>query len=182
MAGDWMPIELETPDKPEVIDMALALEADQDLIVGKLVRLWSWANKNSADGNAIGVTETWIDRYVDLKGFAKAMAKVGWLVIKKPRGVTFPKFERHNGKGACARKMAANRVSEHRNRNGSTVTKPLPEKRREEKSNNGARANFGPSIEEADRIISKLPGLGIDTDARDANGNPIPLQQLEQTK
>ena len=41
MAGDWIKIEENTPDKPEVHKMASILGIDPDAVVGKLVRVWS---------------------------------------------------------------------------------------------------------------------------------------------
>ena len=54
MAGDWIKIEENTPDKPEVHKMASILGIDPDAVVGKLVRVWSWASQNC---NGDGVTD-----------------------------------------------------------------------------------------------------------------------------
>lgn len=139
MAGDWIKLEHTTPDKPEVIRMASELKLDQDAIVGKLARVWIWADQNSIDGNAITVTEAFLNRLTDCKGFARAMRNVGWLTGEEG-ALTFPTFDRHNGETAKSRAATNRRVAKHRTRNGASVTdvtepalqKPLPEKRREE--------------------------------------------------
>lgn len=144
MAGDWIKFEATTPDKPEVVQMAAKLGIDQDAVIGKLLRLWVWADQNSVDGNAATVTSAFLDRLAFCQNFAIAMRDVGWL-IGDDGALTFPNFDRHNGKTAKARAIGNRRVVKHRACNGEgnddvTLTplhkplqKALPEKRREEK-------------------------------------------------
>jgi len=140
MAGDWIKIEHVTPDKPEVHRMAESLKIDPDAVVGKLLRLWIWADQQIDNCNGASVTLSLLDRITFVSGFAMAMHSVGWLVIKDGE-ISFPNFERHNGKTAKDRANTNRRVSKSRdvkrNCNADTVTeseqKPLPEKRREEK-------------------------------------------------
>lgn len=143
MAGDWIKIEITTPDKPEVIAIAAALRLDQDAVVGKLVRLWGWADLNSIDGNSLSITEAFIDRISQKKGFAQALRKAGWLQGKDGE-ISFPDFSRHNGKSSKQRGETNRRVAKHRGKsNGGivsnetparlvdTLQKPLPEKEKE---------------------------------------------------
>ncbi len=140
MAGDWIKIEHTLPDKPEVIGLSAALRIDQDAVAGKLVRIWVWADQNSIDGNSLPITCAFIDRMVDKRGFALAMKEIGWLT-GEDGCISFPGFDRHNGSPAKERSTTNRRVSKLRC-NARTVTdvtpeplqKPLPEKRREEKS------------------------------------------------
>ena len=136
VAGDWIKMRMNLAEDPAVIAIADILDASEDLIVGKLHRLWSWANGQTVDGNAVGVTEKWIDRYLSCAGFAAAMQKAGWLIVTVG-GVEFPDFDRHNGQPAKQRALTARRVAAAKARkgNGVTVTGALPreEKRREEK-------------------------------------------------
>lgn len=76
---------------------------DPDTAVGKLVRLWIWADANSVDGQALAITFAFIDRLTACKGFAAAMEKVGWLVTGSDGLLTFPGFHRHNGDSAKRR-------------------------------------------------------------------------------
>ena len=133
MAGDWLPVRLDLHDDLSVISIANDLGQDEYWVVGRLIRLWSWANRETEDGNAHSVTETWIDRYIGATGFARAMQKAGWLDLSKGH-VIFPKFDRWNSQGAKRRILTAIRVDRHRakNCNAASVTKTLPEKRREE--------------------------------------------------
>ena len=141
MAGDWIKIETVTPDKPEVFTMADTLGIDPDAVVGKLIRVWIWADQQTRDGNAPSVTLSLLNRISGVSGFADAMIAVGWL-RKTDAGIEFHNFERHNGETAKTRAMTAKRVQKHRadkteelkrKRNGESVTEALPEKRREEK-------------------------------------------------
>ncbi len=136
MAGDWIKMRVNLADDPAVITMATRLDAEEDVIVGKLHRFWSWADQQTTDGNAVGVTKKWIDRYISVTGFADSLEEVGWLIVKRG-GITIPNFERHNGESGKRRTLTRDRVRNYREKNGSNanhVTKALPEKRREEKS------------------------------------------------
>jgi hypothetical protein len=140
MAGDWIKLEHVTPDKPEVHRMAELLGIDPDAVVGKLVRVWIWADQQTTDGHAPSVTRALLDRLTAVTGFADAMAHdtVRWLIRDDTGEVSFPHFDRHNGASAKARSCAAKRQQTHRELSRSchagSVTPALPEKRREEKS------------------------------------------------
>lgn len=123
---------------------------DPDAVSGKLLRIWIWADQNSVDGNDLHVTDSFLDRLTHRKGFAAAMRHVGWLEGENGR-LIFPGFERHNGRTAKERAETNRRVAKHRRRNGSVtdeaLQKPLPEKRREEKSTASKEAVGGGSDE-----------------------------------
>ena len=140
MAGDWVKFEHTTPDKPEVWQIAELLGIDGDAVVGKLLRIWVWADQQTTDGNARSVTFALLDRISGVTGFAEAMAAVGWLV-KEGGKVRFINFDRHNGKTAKTRALSAKRVEAHRASNDSVTPAALQqryksvtreEKRREE--------------------------------------------------
>jgi len=140
MAGDWIKVQVCTPDKPEVHQIAERLDLDPDAVTGKLLRIWCWADQHTSDGNAPSVTKLLLDRLVCVTGFADALLHVGWLRVTD-EGFQFPNFERHNGQSAKTRAASAKRVEKHRKKaespsaagNARGVTKALPEKRREEK-------------------------------------------------
>lgn len=113
MAGDWIKMRTALADDPAVICMADRLGMEEFAVVGRLHHLWSWADSQSRDGHAVGVTGKWLDRYVQRDGFAAAMVAVGWLV-ESDQGLAFPNFERHNGETAKARGLAANRQQKRR--------------------------------------------------------------------
>ena len=137
MAGEWIKIESVTPDKPEVFQMAEILGIDPDAVAGKLLRIWVWADQQTIDGNARGVTRALLDRLTSAAGFADALAAVGWLVDTDD-GLTFPRFGEHNGKTAKSRALGAKRASKSRSERDGSVSRALQgrdlEKSRVEKS------------------------------------------------
>ena len=151
MAGDWIKFDVTTPDKPEVVQMAAALGIDQDAVVGKLLRVWAWADQNTVtcngECNGVTVTTSFLDRLTFCAGFANAMRSAGWLT-GEDGALVFPNFVRHNGKTAKERALSNRRISKHRIGNAvgnghvtenvtvAPLQKPLPEKRREESKSN----------------------------------------------
>lgn len=102
MAGDWIKMRVDLADDPAVIGMANALKIDEYQVIGRLHKLWSWADKHSVDGSVPHITGKWIDKHLEKSGFSSQMANVGWLIFDAI-GVTFPNFDRHNGKSAKSR-------------------------------------------------------------------------------
>ena len=149
MAGDWIKVQVCTPDKPEVYRIAEDLGIDPDAVTGKLIRIWCWADQQTVDGNAPSVTKALLDRVTGVTGFTDSLVSVGWLV-KTDAGYIFPNFSRHNGCTAKTRALGAKRsenLRESRKSNGGSVTKSArnaqqkrcdsvtrEEKRREEQS------------------------------------------------
>lgn len=138
MAGDWLKFDKSTPDKPEVWQIADALDIDPDAVVGKLMRLWSWMDDHTQDGNAPSVSRKLLDRIVGVTGFCDAVTDAGWLV-DDGKNLSAVNFDRHNGKTAKNRALTAKRVAQHKQKsndagNDSLTEDALPreEKRREE--------------------------------------------------
>lgn len=137
MAGDWLKIEANTPDKPEVFEIATQLSITPEEAFGRLFLVWRWFDQHTENGNAHNVSDSYINRISGVAGFAQAMRSVGWLDMKSDGGlgVSLPKFDRHNGKTAKTRALTAKRVATHKQRNGNAeVTDgalPREEKRRD---------------------------------------------------
>ena len=102
MAGDWIKMRVDLADDPAVIGMASYLKIDEYEVIGRLHKLWSWADKHTTDGFVPHINGKWIDKHLDKSGFSSQMISVGWLSISS-NGVTFPLFDRHNGKSAKSR-------------------------------------------------------------------------------
>lgn len=140
MALDWIRIQMNTPDKPEVMRMARKLSISRDDVVGKLVRLWAWFDSNSVDGVVDGVVSTDVDALVGLDGFASVMGEVGWLEWDdEAEKITMPNFDSHNGESAKKRGLKAQRQAKWRKNKDDNVDAPVStntstreEKRREE--------------------------------------------------
>lgn len=140
MAGDWIKMRTDLAEDPAVIAIACALGMDEDTVVGKLHRLWSWADAQTKTGSADSVTFEWIDRKVRAEGFAKAMESARWLE-RTDAGICIPKFTVHNGKSAKKRALSARRAAKSRSRksNASSATKSAP--REEERRGEGEKSN-----------------------------------------
>lgn len=115
MARNWIKIETVTPDKPEICAIATHLKIDPDAALGKLVRLWAWAEVNRVGGNAVNVTREFIDKVVGQPRFAEALEVAGWL-SGSDQALVFTRFSKHNGKAARDRALTAERVTRHRER------------------------------------------------------------------
>lgn len=155
MAGDWIKVQKDTPDKPEVLAIASRLNIDPDAVTGKLIRIWCWFDTHTTNGNALSVTFSFLDRLTGVTGFAEQVALVGWLE-QNGHELTLPNFTFHNGETAKKRAMGKNRTEKSRSNaesNASSVTETSPEKRREEKSNSVAKATGDKSPMSPDEII-----------------------------
>lgn len=113
MRRPWIKIEVCTPDKPEICAIANRLRIDEDAVVGKLIRLWAWAELNSINPNDLSVTTMFLDKLVSKKGFADAMILSGWLCLDGER-LYFTNFDKHNGHESKVRGLTAKRVEKHR--------------------------------------------------------------------
>lgn len=191
MAGDWIKMRIDLAEDPAVIGMAEALGLDEFAVVGRLHGLWGWADSQSRDGHARGVTEKWIDRKVQRDGFAAAMVAAGWLLLKDG-GIEFPNFDRHNGETAKQRGLATNRKKKSREKVTQNVTDESRKERdetatREEKRREEIRAVVGSTSTSAE--ISQgdddsgareppLPGQISDDDAKAAVTAAIALRKV----
>lgn len=136
MASSWIKVEVITPDKPEIFQIAEILNIDPDAVLGKLVRIWAWADQQTVDGNAGSVTKGVLDRIAFITGFADALISVGWLAYVDGK-LALPNFERHNGESSKKRALTNRRVAIHRKNETQKVTQPalqkaLPEEEEEE--------------------------------------------------
>lgn len=130
MAGDWIKIDHAIHEKPEVLLIAQETGLDVFGVVGRLIRVWTWFDTHTENGCANVALDAQLDAWTLCAGFATAMRKVGWLTALG----TLPNFERHNGKTAKRRAIAAETM--RRTRCANVAPRAQPEKRREEKKKN----------------------------------------------
>lgn len=166
MAGDWIKMRGDLAEDPAVIDMAASLGMDEDHVVGKLHRLWSWADRQSRDGHARGVTEKWLDKETGVTGFARALQSVGWVVFDST-GMTIPNFDRHNGETAKTRALAGKRKKKQRANEVTNASRTKRDKRvtREEKRR---------AIEQEQDLEQKKTEAGHHVTAQTGAGGPAP--------
>lgn len=166
MASSWIKVEVITPDKPEIYQIAEILNIDPDAVLGKLIRVWAWADLQTLDGNAGSVTKSVIDRLTFITGFADALISVGWMASCHGK-LMFPNFDRHNGESSKKRAFTNRRVAKHRNTGNTTVTqsalqKALPEEEEEEDLKNNSLSdareeNFIPVPDGEDPPVENWP-------------------------
>lgn len=139
MAGDWIKMRTNLDTDPAVVRIASGLKTDRFAIVGRLHKIWSWANEHLTDGQDVPVDADFLDSLVSTPGFSAELRRVGWL-SGRDGCLVFPGFQRHNGSTAKARALDAARKKGVRDSSEkcpvSIRTETGLEKRREEKSNN----------------------------------------------
>lgn len=125
VAGDWIKFEVATSDKPEVWAIADSLGIDPDAVVGKLLRVWSWFDQHTTDGNALRVTKVLLDRLVGITGFCDCLIECAWMK-EDASHISLPNFDKHNGETAKTRIDAAKRQA--KSRANKNVTKSCDER------------------------------------------------------
>lgn len=113
MAGEWLKMRHDLADDPAVIRLADVVQIEEDAVIGKLFRLWSWADRHTHNGHADGVGLRWVDRLARCEGFGAALVRVGWLVEEND-GLSFPRFDRHCSDTAKSRALDAKRKAAER--------------------------------------------------------------------
>ena len=132
MAGEWLKMRHDLADDPAVIRLADVVEIEEDAVIGKLFRLWSWADRHTHNGHAEGVGLRWVDRLARCEGFGAALVRVGWLV-ETGEGLSFPRFDRHCSDTAKTRALDAKRKSAERSVREMSGCEPDKNRTREEK-------------------------------------------------
>jgi len=113
MAGEWIPIDCNLGTKPEVLEVAAATHEPIEVVVGRMVRLWSWAWHVTADGT-IRVPRSML---VTVAGgdetFWSAVERAGWLASTDD-SITIPGWEERFGNAAKRRLLDARAKSVRR--------------------------------------------------------------------
>lgn len=202
MAGDWIKMRADLDTDPDVVRTSVRTNLDEFAVVGRLHKLWSWADKHSANG-LLRVSSDYIDRLVACPGFADALVEVGWLRVRRDL-LELPEWSRHNGLSAKARAGEAARKRAQRNGDPSEKTDKMsghlsgkcPDQRREEeriyKTPPRGRVREVVTLPTRDEVLAFAQTAGVpadvagvwfdETDARpitpdgawtDKNGQPI---------
>ena len=171
MAGDWIKMRCNLDTDPAVFQIAAQLGLDELSVVGRLWKVWAWADQHVSDCHAIGVTDVTLDRISATPGFAAAMRRVGWMEGDADTPA-LPKFDRHNGQSAKRRALATERQSRKRHADVTPESRPERDQRREEKSNTPivpkgddtppAPAEEDPQLLRAKAIFRMRPGTPLD--------------------
>lgn len=120
MPAEWIKVEHHIHEKTEVAVIAEHTGMDTDMVIGKLIRVWSWASRNCYADGVTGITALRVIREITrCETFDEAMSKAGWLSVKNDK-ISFPNFDRHNTQTAKDRALAANRMAKKRSRENVT--------------------------------------------------------------
>ena len=127
----WIKVRTNLHNDPRVAYVARATGLHPATVVGALVTLWSWADEFTTDGVLRYHTTADVDALgggpiAERLTLSAALRGVGWLVDVSDGSPAIPRFDEHNGATAKQRAETARRVSNHRARNGATVTESLP--------------------------------------------------------
>ena len=160
MAGEWIKMRIDLASDPAVVRIRRATGLDADSVVGKLHRLWGWADVHTADGSAAGLDVDWVDETAGVPGFGAAMIAAGWLEADGT-GIRFANFDRHNGQPAKVRALGKNRMKRIRCADSATLAQPEEEKRREEEDIPAAPV---PTTEPAKPSRSRAKPSGVSWD------------------
>lgn len=113
MAGEWIPIDCNLGTKPEVLEVAAATHEPIEVVVGRMVRLWSWAWHVTADGT-IRVPLAMLGMVAGGdEAYWQAVERAGWLVVNGDT-ITIPGWEERFGNAAKRRLLDARAKSVRR--------------------------------------------------------------------
>lgn len=115
MAGEWIPIDCNLGTKPEVLELVDETGEPVEVVVYRLIQLWSWASMNTADGTI----RTTPARLAAVAGgdeaFWLAVERVGWVSFLNDT-VVIRGWERRFSRAAKARAENARRACAYRAR------------------------------------------------------------------
>ncbi len=157
MAGDWIKMRIDIATDPAVVLISSRTGLSEDEVVGKLHRLWGWADRHTTDGRATAITPLWVDRLLGCAGFALAMSDARWVSFDDS-GVQFPRFNRHNGLSAKARAENTRRQKVSRVSRDKSATRE--EKKRKEKSKETTNVVSCGEPADGDELVMVFPCCG----------------------
>lgn len=119
MAGDWIPLMVDTPEKPELVTLASRLcHSDKRdaraQVLGHAVTLWAYASKHTTDGHLPLRLEDLPDLLGGCQEIWLGFVEVGWLHVTDD-GLYLPNAEWLT-KAGKAREQDRKRQQEHRQR------------------------------------------------------------------
>lgn len=130
MAGDWMQIDLDLPEKPEVLRLCAETGLTREVVVGHLVMFWRWVERNANAGALPHATPEVVMSILGVpKTFVDTLAVVRWIKFSEA-GATIPGWQKRFSKSAKTRLLTARRVAKHKQKRKSVTTAlPKEEKR-----------------------------------------------------
>lgn len=138
MAGEWFQVDCNIDSKPEVLEIADRVDCDIEVVVGRVVRLWAWAQLNCTDGEARVSMRTLCRIAGGDAAFWTAVRDSGWLVLED-QAIVIPRWDERFSQAAKARRLHARRSADSESRRSSAGDPgaqapghPAPQRRRGE--------------------------------------------------
>ena len=137
MAGEWIPLDCNLGTKPEVLELVDETGEPVEVVVYRLIQLWSWAALNTADGTIRATPRRVAAVAGGDEAFWLAVERVGWLSFLNGT-LTIAGWDKKFSRAAKARLEDARRKAAKRgeNRNVRVLSEKCPEK-------NGLQDNTG---------------------------------------
>lgn len=145
MAGEYLMVDIDIWNKPEVQELVDLTGTCVDSVVARLQRMWGWASLHTADGVIRATPERLARLHGGDAAYWLAVETVGWVKFDAEAGtMTVSNWERRFSKAAKARAVDRNRKSVERDAvsgdcpeyvrdsSGPTRTETGPEERRGE--------------------------------------------------
>lgn len=115
MAGEWIPIDCNLADKPEVLELIDETGEPIEVVVYRLLRLWSWAALNTADGTLRATPARLKHVAGGDEDFWLAVERVGWVQFNDG-SITISGWDKRFSQAAKARAQANKRQDSYRKR------------------------------------------------------------------
>ena len=113
MAGEWFAVDCCLESKPETAEILVATGEPVDAVVGRLVRLWAWAQLNSEDGSLRGTPAVLAHVAGGDEAFWLAVEATGWIEFDG-KLVKIAGWDKRFSQAAKKRMLDARRKAEER--------------------------------------------------------------------
>lgn len=122
MAGNWIAVDHELAETPQVLGLIERTGEKVETIIGRLVLLWSLADRQTTDGVVAHAGLKSLGRQCGGNAkFWQAVVDVGWLVVDE-HGASIPRFLERFGESARKRMLDAKRAKLKRLRADDSAT------------------------------------------------------------
>ena len=113
MAGEWFAVDCCLETKPETVEILVATGESVYVVIGRLVRLWAWAQLNSEDGSIKATTAILARVAGGDEKFWETVAETGWIELGE-KTVTIAGWEKRFSQAAKRRMLDARRKADGR--------------------------------------------------------------------
>lgn len=132
MAGDWMQLDCDLPEKPEVQGICDLTGEPVDVVVGRMFLFWRWVERHAVAQVLRSCSLKTVARVAGGDdAFWNAVIQVGWLAVDGA-DLVIPGWEKRFSKSSKQRHLAAKRMAKSRVtqklRSSATGASPKEEK------------------------------------------------------